>query len=40
MNQKEKWLKAYWRWFLRAIDQKDYKKALELADIIERIKQR
>jgi len=35
VSQKQKWLKAYWRWFLRAIDKKDFKQALKLAKIME-----
>ncbi len=38
LMQSKKWLKAYWRWFLAAIDRKDYIAAFRLAEIIERIK--
>lgn len=38
MSQKTRWLNAYWRWFLAAIDRRDYETALKLSRIMERIK--
>jgi len=35
---REKWLKAFWRWFLAALDRKDWKEAMLLADCIEKVR--
>ena len=32
---RQKWLDAYWRWFLRAIDKRDFQQALKIAKVIE-----
>ncbi len=37
MAIQQKWIAAYWRWFLIAIDKKDYQQAILLASIIERL---
>jgi len=34
---RHKWLAAYWRWFLEAIDQKKYKKSLAIAKIMRKL---
>lgn len=32
---KNKWLSTFWRWFLEALDKKDYQQALRLAECIQ-----
>lgn len=37
VSQREKWLAAYWRWFLKALDERRYETALKLAKIIQKL---